>query len=60
MDALETLVAEQVAEEIEENSLWSEAFPMKLEDHDFDALAFELWREGSRVGWTPDDTPNAE
>lgn len=55
METLEAAATEQVAEEIEESSPWAESFPIKLEDHELDALAFELWRQGSRAGWTPDE-----
>jgi hypothetical protein len=52
-----TLESQIFEETLEESPLWNESFPMKLEDHELDALAFELWREGCCQGWAgPEDT----
>ncbi len=58
MDTLESPIFEET---LEESPLWNESFPMKLEDHELDAMAFALWREGCRLGWgTPDDEIDSE
>lgn len=48
---METLVTPLCEETREESPLDNESFPMKLEDHELDALAFELWRQGCCQGW---------
>jgi hypothetical protein len=48
---METLVTPLFEETREESPVENESFPMKLEDHELDTLAFELWRQGCRQGW---------
>ena len=44
-----------IAEEAGESSAWGEAPPPRIEEQEFDALAFELWHQGSYPDIASDD-----
>ncbi len=44
METLELPIME--AEESSDAAAWGEHFPFTFDQHDFDAFAFEVWRQG--------------
>ena len=49
------------AEELAEGTPWDDPPPPRLEEQEFDVLAFELWQKASRQGLAADeDWPDTE